>query len=306
MNELIYGISAPHVKHPMTSERLMGMLLISLIFPGVFGIWHFGLSAAILIAVTTASTMLFALVLEKVLKIQSKMTDGRTILMGVLLSYSLPPTVPFWIGIAGGALAALCAALCRRFFGKNVINGAVVSRLILAVAFSEEMSHYVLDGISMATPLTALRSGEMVDTFSMIVGTTSGTVGETSALILCLCGVVLLLIGVIDYRVPLACLFSFAAVLAVFSGEGLSSYYLTAHLAGGGYMLTLWYLAPDYSTIPLTKSGRWIYGVLLGVLAALLRVYAPMAESISLAVLIANLCTPLIEKATIPTPFGVE
>ena len=101
-------------------------------------------------------------------------------------------------------------------------------------------------------------------------------------------------------------LFSFAAFMAVFGGQGLSSYYLTAHLAGGGMMLALWFVATDYSTLPITKDGRWIYGILLGILTGIFRLFGPAAENLCYAILIANLCVPLIEKFTVRRPFGVE
>ena len=114
------------------------------------------------------------------------------------------------------------------------------------------------------------------------------------------------MMGVMDFRVTGMYLFTFAAFMAVFGGYGLSSYYLTAHLAGGGFMLALWYIAPDYSTIPITKGGRWLYGIVLGVLTGIFRLFGPNAENICFAILLANLCVPLLEKITIRRPFGVE
>ncbi|MGN0334173.1 MAG: RnfABCDGE type electron transport complex subunit D [Lachnospiraceae bacterium] len=306
MNELIHGISGPHIKHPMTTQKIMGILILSLLPPGIFGVFHFGLSCALLIAVTTVSAVLTEFLYEKLLKKQVRISDGRMIITGLLLAYSLPPDIPYWMGALGGVLAASSVFICLSFFERNLLNPVIVSRLILSGIFAEQMNRYILNGISMATPLNALKNGEAVDTFQMILGNISGTIGETSALILCLCGVVLILAGIIDYRVSLTCLITFAAFLAVFSGEGLSSYYLTAHLAGGGFMLVVWYIAPAYSNLPMTKKGRIVYGILLGVLSGAFRLYGVSPEGICAAVLIANLCVPAIDKITIPTPFGVR
>ena len=173
-------------------------------------------------------------------------------------------------------------------------------------AFAEQMSTYVLDGLTMATPLATLKADGTVNTLFMILGNTGGCIGETSTLLLCIGAIFLIFMGVMDFRVAGMYMFSFAAFMAVFGGHGLSSYYLTAHLAGGGFMLTLWFIAPAYSTLPITKGGRTLYGIVLGVLTGFFRLFGPAPENICFAVLIANFTVPVLERITIRRPFGEE
>ena len=210
------------------------------------------------------------------------------------------------MAVAAGVLCALVARISFHFFCRNVVSPVILIRLILMFAFADQMSTYVLDGLTMATPLAVLKEGGEVNTLYMTFGNTGGCIGETSALLLCLGAIFLIMMGIMDFRVSGMYLFSFAAFMAVFGGHGLSSYYLTSHLAGGGFMLALWFIAPAYSTIPITKDGRWIYGMILGVLTGFFRLFGTGAENLCYAILIANLFVPLLEKITIRRPFGVE
>ena len=176
----------------------------------------------------------------------------------------------------------------------------------MSLAFHAEMSVYPLDGLTMATPMAVLKEEGTVNVLYMILGKTGGCIGETSALWLCVGAMFLIMVGIMDFRVAGMYLFSFAAFLAIFGGHGLSSYYLSAQLAGGGFMLALWFIAPAYSSLPITKGGRWFYGIVLGIFSGFFRLFGSSAENLCIAILLANLCVPLLEKITIRHPFGVE
>lgn len=306
MGELIHGISAPHFRQTLTTRKIMGMILLTLTVPGIFGIWKFGIRILGVMAASVFGAVATEWLYEKCMKKQSQIADGRMVLSGLLLAYTLPGTAPIWLGLIGGILTAASVILCHVFIGRNLFSPVLVSRLFLSAFFKERLLCYGVDGVAAATPLAVLKNARAVDTYDMVFGNIPGMIGETSAVLLCIMGIVLILLGLIDYRVPLTCLFSFAAVLTILGGQGLSSYYLTAHLAGGGFMLALWYIVPAYSTLPITKAGRWIYGALLGILMAVFRLYGNAPEGICMAVLLGNLFVPFIEKITIPTPFGVK
>ena len=306
MEQTIYGTSAPHIKGKLNTTRIMLYVILALLPAGIHGVFRYGISAAVVILLTCASAIVTEVVVEKLLKKPLAVKDLRVLTTALIMSYCLPATVEWYVAVTAGVLCALTMQLSQKFFGRNVISPVIFTRLILMYAFKEQMTTYVLDGLTMATPLTALKAGEEVDTLIMIFGGTGGCIGETSSLLLCVGAIFLIMAGVMDFRVAGMYLFSFSAFMAVFGGQGLSSYYLTAHLAGGGLMLALWFIAPSYSALPITKDGRWIYGTLLGLLTGVFRLFGPAAENLCFAILIANLCVPLIEKITVRRPFGVE
>lgn len=306
MEQTIYGTSAPHIKGKLNTGRIMLYVILALLPAGIHGIWRYGFSAAVVIFLTCVSAVVTQFLFEKITKKPSTIKDVRGIVTALVMSYCIPATVEWYVAILAGVLCTLIMRLGLHFFERNVVSPVIMTRLILMYAFHEQMTMYLFDGLTMATPLTALKAGEEVNTLFMILGKTGGCIGESSALLLCLGAIFLIMAGVMDFRVSGMYLFSFAAFMAVFGGHGLSSYYLTAQLAGGGFMLAVWFIAPAYSTLPITKGGRWIYGTLLGLLTGVFRLFGPAAENICFAILIANLCVPFIEKMTVRSPFGVE
>ena len=306
MEQNIYGTSAPHMKGKMTTRKIMLFMILALLPAGIFGIWNFGTSAAVIVLLTCASAVLTEVLFQLVTKKRITAGDFQMLFYGILMAYCLPPSLPWYLAVAAGAGCALLMQLSLHFFGRNVMNPVILTRLLLLLMFEQEMTTYVFDGLTMATPLASLREGGNVDVLSMIFGTTGGCIGETSTLLLCLGAIMLIMLEIMDFRVTGMYLFSFAAFMAVLGGHGLSSYYLTVQLAGGGFMLTVWYLAPAYLTLPITKDGRLIYGLILGVLTGFFRLFGPAPENICFAVLIGNLLIPVIERITVRRPFGVE
>ena len=143
-----------------------------------------------------------------------------------------------------------------------------------------------------------------VDTMKMFIGQIPGTIGETSVIAIMIGAIILLLKGIIDLRIPGSYLVSFVVFITIFGGHGFDWSFITAHLCGGGIMLGAWFMATDYVTSPITKKGQIVYGILLGVLTGLFRLYGGSAEGVSYAIIIGNILVPLIEKVTLPKPFG--
>ncbi len=306
MQQNIYGTSAPHMKGRFTTSKIMQCILLALLPAGIHGVYRYGLNAGLIIVVTCATAVATEFLFEKIMKKPVRVGDLRVLVTGLIMSYCLPPSVNWYIGVIAGCMCALVMMLSTQFLNRNVVSPVILTRLILMYAFSAEMSTYVFDGLTMATPLNVFKADGAVNTLYMIFGNTGGCIGETSTILLCAGAIFLIMMGIMDFRVTGMYLFSFAAFMAVLGGHGLSSYYLTTHLAGGGFMLTLWFIAPAYSSIPITKGGRWLYGIVLGALTGLFRLFGPNAENICFAILIANLTVPVLEKITIRRPFGVE
>ena len=166
------------------------------------------------------------------------------------------------------------------------------------------MTDFTYDGISGATPLTALKMGEPVNLMDMFLGNKTGSIGEVSVLAVLIGAVILLLAGVIDLRIPGTYLLSFLFFILVFGGHGADPEYLLGQLFGGGLMLGAFFMATDYVTTPITKHGQLVYGCILGILTGIFRVYGNSAAGVSYAIIFGNLLVPLIEKVTLPRAFG--
>lgn len=306
MEQTIYGMSAPHIKSKLSTNKIMLCIILALLPAGVHGVWRYGVNAALVILATCASAAATEVLFQLITKKPVTVKDCRGLAAGLIMAYCLPSGIEWYLGALAGALCVLIMQLSLHFFHKNVVSPVILTRLIMMYAFKTEMSTYAFDGLTMATPLAVLKEEGTVNTLYMIFGNTGGCIGETSTILLCAGAIFLIMAGIMDFRVTGMYLFSFAAVMAVCGGHGLSSYYLTAQLAGGGFMLALWFIAPAYSTLPITKSGRWLYGIVLGCLTGVFRLFGPSAENLCYAILIANLLVPLLEKITIRRPFGIE
>jgi len=166
------------------------------------------------------------------------------------------------------------------------------------------MTDYSCDAYTGATPLTALKAGEGVNVMDMIIGRTGGTIGETSMIAIVAGACILIMLDIIDLRIPGTYIVSFVIFVILFGGRGFDTAYISAQLAGGGLMLGAFFMATDYVTRPITKKGQYLYGVFLGIMTGIFRIFGPGAEGVSYAIIIGNLLVPLIEKITLPKAFG--
>ena len=305
MNENLNISSSPHIRDKVTSGNIMLMVVIALLPATVFGIYNFREEKAwILVIVTTLAAVLSEYLYEKLMRKPITITDFSAVVTGLLLALNLPPTLPWWMGVLGAVFAIIVVKQLFGGLGQNFMNPALGARCFLLICFTGQMTTFVYDGVSGATPLARLKAGEAVNTMDMLIGNIQGTIGETSVIAIMVGAIFLLLMGVIDLRIPGTYLVTFVIFIIIFGGHGLDTQYITAHLCGGGLMLGAWFMATDYVTSPITGSGKIIYGICLGVLTGLFRLFGGSAEGVSYAIIISNLLVPLIEKVTLPKPFG--
>ena len=305
MNENYNVSSSPHIRDKVTSSNIMLMVVISLLPATFFGIWNFRHENAwILIVVTTAAAVLAEYLWEKLMHKPVTIKDFSAVVTGLLLALNLPPTLPWWMGVVGAFFAIIVVKQLFGGLGQNFMNPALGARCFLLICFAGKMTNFVYDGVTGPTPLANLKAGESVDSFAMLIGNTSGTIGETSVIALMIGAMFLILMGVIDLRIPGTYILTFVIFISLFGGHGFDPQYITAHLCGGGFMLGAWVMATDYVTSPITSKGKIVYGICLGCLTGLFRLFGGSAEGVSYAIIISNLLVPLIEKATLPKPFG--
>lgn len=307
MESMLKVSSNPHVRSKATTARIMQCVVIALLPATIFGVINFGLHALFLVLVTVGATVTTEYIYEKLMKKKITISDFSAVVTGLLLALNLPPRAPWWIGVIGGVFAILVVKMLFGGLGQNFMNPALGARCFLLISFTSIMTNFDCDAYTGATPLAAIKAGESApELIDMIVGRTSGTIGETSMIALLIGAAFLLVIGVIDLRVPGSYILSFVVFLLLFSGHGLDVNYILSQLAGGGLMLGAFFMATDYVTRPITKNGQYLFGIFLGIMTGIFRIFGPSAEGVSYAIILGNLLVPLIERITKPTAFGKQ
>ncbi|MCI9427326.1 MAG: RnfABCDGE type electron transport complex subunit D [Eubacterium sp.] len=304
MSDLFHVSSSPHVRSKDTSSRIMLYVVLALLPAAGFGVYNFGYRALVLILVTVATCVASEWAFEKIVHKKSAINDFSAVVTGLLLALNLPATLPWWEAVIGGVFAIVIVKMMFGGLGQNFMNPALGARCFLLIAFAADMTNFVIDEYTGATPLAAMRAGESVNTFDMLIGKTAGTIGETSVIAIVIGAIFLILMGVIDLRIPGTYIITFVLFILLFSGHGFDWNYITAQLCGGGLMLGAFFMATDYVTSPITPKGKLLFGVCLGILTGLFRMFGANAEGVSFAIILSNLFVPMIEKITIPKAFG--
>ncbi len=305
MSDLYHVSSSPHVRAKDTTGRIMLYVILALLPTSLFGIYNFGVKALILILVTIASCVASEWVFNKIVHKEQTIKDLSAVVTGLLLALNLPVNLPWWEAVIGGVFAIIVVKSLFGGLGQNFMNPALGARCFLLIAFAADMTNFVTDTYTGATPLAALRNGEAVNTMNMLVGRTSGTIGETSAIAILIGAIFLILMGVIDLRIPASYIITFVIFMLLFSGHGFDGTYLTAQLCGGGLMLGAFFMATDYVTSPITPRGQIIFGICCGIFTGLFRCFGANAEGVSFAIILSNILVPMIEKYTVPRAFGL-
>lgn len=305
MSNLLKVSSSPHVRAKDDTSRIMLYVIIALLPTTIFGVVNFGLRALLLIIVCILTCVASEYLFEKAVGKKSTIGDFSAAVTGLLLALNLPSTLPVWQAILGSIFAIVVVKMLFGGLGQNFMNPALGGRAFLVISFAATMTHWEYDGVAGATPLQMLKAGESVNTLNMLIGRTGGTIGETSALCILIGAIILILLGVIDLTIPGVYILSFVAFIVLFGGHGFDTAYIVAHLCGGGLMLGAFFMATDYVTSPITPMGKVLFGICLGVLTGLFRIFGNSAEGVSFAIIFSNLLVPLIERITVPRAFGV-
>ncbi|MBR9937325.1 RnfABCDGE type electron transport complex subunit D [Oscillospiraceae bacterium Marseille-Q3528] len=311
MSGLLNVSSSPHVRSKDTTEKIMRYVFIALMPASIFGIYNFGINALIVIAVTVAASVLTEYLYEKAMHKPNTISDWSAAVTGLLLALNLP--CPYGtenvirmclLGILGSVFAIIIVKQLFGGLGQNFMNPALGARCFLLISFTGRMTSFTYDGITGATPLALLKAGESVNVLDMVIGRIPGTIGETSVIAIVIGAIFLIWMDVIDLRIPGTYIVTFAIFALLFGGHGFDLNYVCAELAGGGLMLGAFFMATDYVTSPITKKGQIVYGIILGCLTGLFRIFGGSAEGVSYAIIFSNLLVPLIERLTIPKAFG--
>lgn len=319
-----YTVSvSPHIKDKTGTSTIMRDVLIALCPALIASALIFGARALLVTAVCVAFALGGEWVFEKIVKKPSTIGDLSAAVTGVLLAYNLPVGIPLWQAAFGSLVAIIVVKQLFGGLGKNFANPAITARIIMLLAFSSTMTEWVIpgafgavsgataavsgatDAVSGATPLVILKGfeggGTLPGLTNMLIGLRGGSLGETSAIALILGGAYLLIRRVISWHTPLA----FIGTVFLFTLlVGGSLEFSTYQMLSGGLLLGAFFMATDYSTTPSTAWGRIIFGVGCGLITVIIRVWGNYPEGVSFSILLMNIFTPYISKATRKKPLG--
>ena len=304
MDNILHVSSSPHVRAKDSTNRIMAYVILALLPTTLFGIFNFGPKALLLIVLTIASCVATEWVFEKIIHKKSTISDLSAVVTGLLLALNLPVTLPWWEAVLGGVFAIAIVKMMFGGLGQNFMNPALGARCFLLIAFAADMTNFKTDTYTGATPLAAMRSGEIINSMDALIGRTAGTIGETSTIAILIGAIILILLGVITLAIPASYLITFVIFMLIFGGHGFDMNYIVAQLCSGGIMLGAFFMATDYVTSPITPNGRILFGICCGILTGLFRCFGANAEGVSFAIILSNLLVPMIEKITIPRAFG--
>lgn len=305
MAKLFNVSSSPHVRSKVSTSNIMFDVAIAMVPALIWGVMQFGIRALIVVAATVASCMLSEYAFEKYMKKPITIGDGSALVTGMILGLNMPPSIPVWIPCLGGAFAIIVVKQLYGGLGQNWMNPALAARCFLLISFAGKMTQFTVpatDAIASATPLAIMKSGGEVAWMDLMIGKIPGTIGEVSAIALLIGAAYLLYKKVISLRIPGTYILTFAIFAFIFGRQDIN--YVLAQVFGGGLIFGAFFMATDYVTSPITPNGQIVFGICLGLLTGLFRLFGGSAEGVSYAIIFCNMLVPLIEKYTLPTAFG--
>ncbi|RHJ90524.1 RnfABCDGE type electron transport complex subunit D [Parabacteroides bouchesdurhonensis] len=321
MENKLYVSPSPHIHGGDSISKNMYGVLIALVPAFLVSLYFFGLGALIVTIISIVSCLAFEYLIQKFLmKKEPTLCDGSALLTGVLLAFNLPSNLPAWIIIIGALAAIGIGKMSFGGLGNNIFNPALVGRVFLLISFPAQMTTWpVVDALNVfpmtytdattgATVLSLMNEGvldKLPSISNMLVGNMGGSLGEVSAIALILGLLYMLWKKIITWHIPISILvtvFVFTGIMHLVNPVQYASPFV--HLLSGGLMLGAIFMATDYVTSPMSKNGMLVYGVGIGILTTVIRLFGSYPEGMSFAILIMNAFTPLINSYIKPKHFG--
>lgn len=319
LNE-IYLSPAPHFSSGLKTWHIMLVVILSLIPLAGYGVYLFGLPAALTILISVASTSIFEALFRKITHQKNRNADLSAIVTGLMLAMVLPPSTAWWMTVLGAFFAIVIA---KEFFGglgANVFNPALSGRAFLLVSFSASMTSWAspfvkqtIDAVSAATPLQFINAGEPIAKvaarfdwisegqayWKLLIGQNAGCIGESCSLLIILAFILLTISKIIDWRAPVAMIATVIVMSFAFQLNPL------AEVLSGGLLFGAVFMATDYSTTPVTPLGRLIFGFGAGMITILIRKFGSYPEGVMFSILIMNVLTSYLNHLR-PRKYGYK
>ncbi len=323
MSDQLVVTASPHLKAPASTPVIMWNVVGSLVPIVIASAWFFGISALLVIA----GAVIGAVGTEKALGRRGSIGDGSAAITGLLLGLTLPPGLPVWIAVLGGAFGIGLGKIVFGGLGYNIFNPALLGRAFLMAAFPKALTTWPtaggaffqlrgdnlalplmrpgFDAITEATPLGLMKfEGATTGVRELMIGSTGGSVGETAGILILLCGGYLALRRFLDWRIPVSIFVTVAALSAAIRMVKPDAPGPMFMLFSGGLILGAVYMATDLVTSPITHKGRWIFGFGIGVIVVVIRLWGGLPEGVMYSILLMNAMVPFINRATKPRVFG--
>ena len=311
--------SNPHIRNNEDTRSIMLDVVIALCPALLMSVIRFGFRALIAVVVSMASAMFFEWLYRKLLHKTQTVGDLSAAVTGMLLAFVSPVTLPYWMLIVGNFFAIFVVKQLYGGLGKNFLNPALAGRAFLIASYANHMTTWVVpnslkgvvDGTTMATPMTYLYTGEAMPAYlsmkNMFLGNMPGCIGEISALALAIGVVYLFARKVITWHVPCSFIATVVLLTGIFGHEGFTRLeWVGYNVFSGSMLLGAFFMANDYATSPVTKPGQLLYGCGIGAITVLIRYFGSYPEGVSYGILIMNLCAWSIDKLFIRHQFGVS
>lgn len=303
---------SPHIHTGDSVQARMWGVVIALLPALAFSIYAFGLGALVVILTSVIGCVTVEYLIQRYL-VGGKLTitNGSAVITGLLLAMNLPSNLPVWIILIGCVVAIGLGKFAFGGLGQNIFNPAILGRVFLLISFPQQMTSWplpllnrgsYLDATTGATILGKMKLHELapdgVNLMETFVGHMGGSLGEISAIALLIGGAYLLVRRIITWHIPVAVV----GTVAVFSWcVGINP---LVSILSGGVLLGAIFMATDYVTSPMTRRGMLLYGVMIGVITMIIRLWGAYPEGVSFAILIMNGLTPLINTYMRPRRFG--
>ncbi|MBN2120865.1 MAG: RnfABCDGE type electron transport complex subunit D [Candidatus Omnitrophica bacterium] len=300
---------SPHLKQKYDTGWVMKQVVFSLVPVVIASVVFFRLRAVLLVSVCIIGCLLSEVLVNRLRKRASTLSDYSAVVTGMLLAFLLPPKIPLWAAFLAAAVAILVGKQIFGGLGQNIFNPALVARAFLMAAFPVMLTSWVnpfnLEAVTQATPLALWKfSHQFVSLEKLFLGNVPGSLGETSSIAIILGGLYLILRGVACWRAPLGMFVGLSALSGIFYLKSPLNGSVFFHLFSGGAMLGMFFMVTDPVTTPVTKSGRFIFGLFVGILVVIIRKWAGLPEGVMYSILFMNAFVPLINKLTKPKSFG--
>ena len=301
--------SSPHISSPVKTKNIMLDVIIALIPSLIASIYFFGPRAAVVVIASVATCVIAEYICRKVMKREQTIGDLSAVVTGILLAFNLPSSVPIYVPIIGGLVAIVMVKQMFGGLGQNFVNPALLARIILMNSFPVLMTtwypsgNFGADTTAMASPLANIAAGNvdaLPSYWDMFIGNIPGCLGETSALALLIGGIYLIARKVISPIIPVTYIGTVFVLSAILGQDPV------AQILCGGLFIGAIFMATDYVTSPITPMGQIVFGVVLGLLTGIFRLWGASPEGVSYAIILCNLFVPMIERVTLPKAFGKE
>ncbi|MBQ4437040.1 MAG: RnfABCDGE type electron transport complex subunit D [Clostridia bacterium] len=303
MNTALNLSSGPHVRDRWTTRFIMHVVVLTLLPAAAVGVYVYGLKALWIILASVITAVGTEFFFDKLTGRPDTWMDGSAMVTGLMLALTLSADTPLYVPVIGSIFAILVVKCAFGGLGKNFVNPALAARCFLLISFPSTMTMYSVDAVSSATPVAELSAGNVVNITKMFLGSAGGVIGS-SIIALLIGGMILWALDIIHGQICFSVLAGFVVFLGLFGGKGFDPYFLLAHLCGGGVILGAFFMATDYVTSPVSRLGQTVYGVMIGVIGAMFRVFGTAADSFSYSIIIANLFVPLIDTYIVSKPYA--